>query len=90
METYSFDGNYLLKDGKRCKCPHNPGILLPVTNSVINGNNMKLEVRYFDCNNTCPFMREAIRKQEDKPDLKGIAVLCMNTDRPIFYEISKK
>jgi hypothetical protein len=85
---YTFDGDVLLKDGNTCVCPKNPGMLRPVSQTIMAHKNssVNLSVQYLSCNHTCPFMRDATKKQEGMEDIKGVVLMCM--EKQIFYEIS--
>jgi hypothetical protein len=85
---YTYDGIWLMKDGQPSICPRLPGTLAPTSSLTIKGNNpVNLEIRYLTCNKQCPFHRDAVRKEEGKPDIKGIALMCM--EKQLFLEISE-
>ena len=91
-DKFTFDGIYLLKDGKRSPCEHNACSFKP----VIRKNNFSIDERdkpvewdavRMDCNKLCSKMRMADKVEEGKPDIKGVALLC--AERPIFHELSE-
>jgi hypothetical protein len=88
INNYTYDGIWLMKDGQPSLCPKSPGTLQPVSSLTIKGNNpVNLEIRYLTCNKQCPFHRDAVRKEEGKPDIKGFALMCM--EKQLFLEISE-
>ncbi|MDD5013508.1 MAG: hypothetical protein PHW73_00215 [Atribacterota bacterium] len=91
QNKYSFDGIILLKDGESQICPRNPGWNVEVEGTLQMNRKPKIEHQFLNCNKTCPFMKNAIKRENDKEgkptgvEIKGVALYCM--DKPIFFEI---
>lgn len=86
--NYTYDSIWLMKDGQPSICPKGQPALVPASSLTIKGNSpVNLEIRYLTCNKQCPFHRDAVRKEEGKPDIKGVALMCM--DKQLFIEISE-
>jgi hypothetical protein len=91
INKYSFDGIILLKDGESCICPRNAGIMVEITDTLQMNRKPKLERQLLNCNRTCPWMKDAIKRENDKDgkptgiEINGVALYCM--DKPLFFEI---
>ena len=86
MNKYSFDDIWILKDGEYSICPQNAGMIAPAQKSLTLAGKPTMERLYLYCNRSCMFMKDAVKKEEGKPDVPGVVLMCQG--RNIFYEIT--